>query len=93
MSTVKLGFCASEVIKKGRITQHEIEELKLWLNTQSLPDLTEEQIIIFLIACGRDQNAAQATITSFYSVRKVLKELFVNRKVFLEDIQQQLRTV
>jgi len=93
MPRVNFGFTSQQLIEEGRINQTEIDLLETWLSSQSIPELTDEQMALFLLACCKDQEATKTTIKSFYSVRKGTPELFNDRRLQRPDLQKQLKTL
>jgi len=93
MSKIKYGFTAQQILNEGRIKQEDIDNIKAWLSTQNYPELTDEQIILFLLSCYKEQEATRTTIKVFYSTRNGAPNLFDNRNMDRQDIQKQLKTV
>lgn len=91
-SQVEFGFTAKQIITENRVTQGEIDSIKNWLNNNELPELSEEQITLFLLSCNNDENSTKATIKAFYRIKKQSPEIFDNRKIERENLQQQLKT-
>lgn len=82
-------FAAQSIIDEGRCRREDVEAIKLWLQTQQdLPDLSEEQIVCFLLSCDNDQEATRVTITAHYKYKKNLPEIFDNRNV---DDQEEVK--
>lgn len=87
------SFTAQDVIEQGRVTREQIDEFKGWLKTQDYPELSEEQVVLFLLSCDCEQEATKATVKAHYHCKLNVKEFFDDRDVDMEDLQQQLRVV
>ncbi|XP_074041785.1 alpha-tocopherol transfer protein isoform X2 [Leptinotarsa decemlineata] len=91
MSAVpKYGFCAEDVIKEGRTTKSNIEAVKKWLSYNThIPPMSDEQIVLFLLACDNDVEFTQRTIENFFKQKAASPELFANRDIDLKENQYQ----
>ncbi|CAH1118370.1 unnamed protein product [Phaedon cochleariae] len=78
----KYGFKAEDLIKEGRTTKSKIEEIRKWLNyTTNIPPMSDEQIVLFLIACKNVTELTQITIESYFKQKHASPELFADRDV------------
>ncbi|CAG9861510.1 unnamed protein product [Phyllotreta striolata] len=78
----KHGFKASEIIKEGRTTQSNVDDIKKWASFEkSAPEMSEEQICLFLLACNNDLDLTKYTIESFFKQKCSSPELFMNRDI------------
>ncbi|XP_017777262.1 PREDICTED: alpha-tocopherol transfer protein-like [Nicrophorus vespilloides] len=93
METVRFGFKAEDVIAEGRTTREEIEELRRMLVDVNVPELTDEQIVLFILSCDRDLKFTVTTVKEYYSARKNGPELFSNRDLERPDLQYQLDVI
>ncbi|CAH1111790.1 unnamed protein product [Psylliodes chrysocephalus] len=83
MSAVpKHNFKAEDIVKEGRTTQSNIEEIKQWLSFKpNFPEMSEEQICLFLIACNNDLEQVKITIENFFKQKSSSPELFMSRDI------------
>ena len=88
---LEYGFKADDVITENKVTRSEIGTISEWAEERlDVPRLTEEQIVLFIIACERNLELTKKTVREFYQIRKNNKHLFDDRNVNNEDLQQQL---
>lgn len=84
---LSFGFTAEEILQDNIVEQSDISKLKLWISTQKgIPNLTDEQIIGFILSCNKNQELAQKTITAYYSIKRKVPQFFSNRDVDRKDI-------
>lgn len=79
------------MVAKGRVSREGIEELKEWLKGEDYPELTEEQLVVFLLSCGCELEATQKTIRAHYRSKLNVPEFFDERDVDREELQAQIR--
>lgn len=85
----KHGFKAEEVVKQGRTTNTKIEEMKKWLTQQShIPALSDEQIVLFLLACNNVIENTQNTIENYFRIKFSAPELFTKRNIDSKEMTQ-----
>lgn len=89
----KVGFTAETIINDGRTTRQSIDDVTEWLKTQDLPDLSDEQIALFLLSCDNEYELTKNTIKAYFSAKKFGPEVFNDRDLNRPDIQLQLRTL
>lgn len=83
------GFKAEEIIKQGRTTKFNIEEIKKWLSLKrNIPPMADEQIVLFLIACNNVIETTQVTIENFFKMKSSAPELFAKRDIDSKEMQQ-----
>ncbi|KAK4878815.1 hypothetical protein RN001_011321 [Aquatica leii] len=87
MHLLKLGFVVPEVVKKGLTTEEDIEAIKEW-RKDKWPQLTEEQIAIFLIACNNCQELTKYTIESNIRIKNSGPNLFTDRNFNNENLRK-----
>ncbi|KAK4878749.1 hypothetical protein RN001_011255 [Aquatica leii] len=93
MEPIKHGFKASEVIESGRVTCNQISVLRQWIAQERLPDLTDEQLILFSLSCFNNLDDTKKTINAFVTIRNGCPALFSNRMVLAKELQEQLGVV
>lgn len=85
----KHGFKAEEIVKQGRTTNTKIEEIKKWLTLQShIPAISDEQIVLFLIACNNDIEHTKNTIENYFRIKYSAPELFTKRNIDSKEMKQ-----
>lgn len=88
---LEYGFKADDIIREDKVARNEIETISEWTkDVINVPTLTEEQIVLFIIACERNLELTKKTVQEFYKIRENNKHLFNDRNVNNEDLQQQL---
>ncbi|EFA04835.1 uncharacterized protein LOC100141747 [Tribolium castaneum] len=85
------AFRAQEIIAQGRVPQEVFNELKQWCQSQKLPPLADEQLVLFLLSCYNDLEASQNTIHAHFKCKLSAPELFFNRDFGAEDIQKPMK--
>ena len=93
MTKYLFSFSAKEIIESNRTTAANIDNVRLWLTSQALPQLTDEQIAAFLLSCDNNEDMTRKTITSNYQLKCKFPELFTNRYLQDEKIAKILRVV
>lgn len=85
----KHGFKAEEIVRQGRTTRLKIEEIKKCLSLKgNIPPMSEEQIVLFLIACNNVIENTQVTIENYFRIKFSAPELFTNRNVDSKEMKQ-----
>ncbi|KAJ8956082.1 hypothetical protein NQ318_016535 [Aromia moschata] len=85
------GFKAEDMISTGRTTKCNIEEVRKWLSKQpEIPQMSDEQIALFLIACNNVIEATQITIECYFRHKANSPELFKNRDADSQETQSTL---
>ncbi|KAK5638422.1 hypothetical protein RI129_012717 [Pyrocoelia pectoralis] len=88
---VKFGFAASDLILQGRVSADNIRLVKIWLaSVENLPQLTDEQIALFLISTCHNVQVTQSTIQSYFQVKESTSEIFSNRQL-KGDLEKMLK--
>lgn len=78
-------FTVDTIIEQGKVRKSDVEKVKSWLRGEAdVPNLTEEQIVVFLLSCNNDQSSTRATIKAHYGFKRNLPELFDDRSVDLD---------
>lgn len=85
------NFSAQKIIEKGRVPRELFDQLKQWCQSQQLPNLSDEQIVIFLLSCYNELEATQNTIHSHFKCKLSAPDLFFNRDFRAEDIQKSMK--
>lgn len=87
-------FTVDDVVKEGKITREEIQELKKWSEVEEdVPNFKEEQLLLFLLACDRDLEFAKKTIREYLRAKRNGHNLFKSRDVEREDVKSQLEAL
>lgn len=73
----------------------EMEEAKKKREKQ-MPELTDEEIVCFLLSCDRDIEATKTTIEAFFAIKEEYHQLFLpqslsGRNLWLEEIKKGLK--
>ncbi|KAF5284123.1 hypothetical protein FQR65_LT00123 [Abscondita terminalis] len=88
---LKYGFSYNQLIDKGTLIDcSKVETIKNWLCMDQLPQLTKEQIVLFLISCDDDVDFTKVTIKAYFSIKYNNNDVFNNRKVSDDDVQKAL---
>ncbi|KAJ8981881.1 hypothetical protein NQ317_008229 [Molorchus minor] len=89
MSSVpQYAFKAEDLVKDGRTTATNIQDVKRWMDSHPhIPQMSEEQIALFLIACNNEVEATQTTIGLYFKHKASSTELFTNRDIEDDDMQ------
>lgn len=78
------GFTAQQIIEEGRVKQWEIDDIRGWTLScdDDIPtDLTDEQIIHFLLACDKNKSFTQRVIREHYKIKKTYWRYFSDKNV------------
>ncbi|XP_023310172.1 retinaldehyde-binding protein 1-like isoform X2 [Anoplophora glabripennis] len=86
------AFKAEDIIKSGRTTRSNVDDIKKWLKFKPyIPELSDEQIVLFLIACQNNIEVTQYTIECYFNYKFSYPEMFSNRDVDSEQMQHTYR--
>ncbi|XP_057658251.1 alpha-tocopherol transfer protein-like isoform X1 [Diorhabda carinulata] len=87
MSTIpKHGFKAEDILKENRTTKSNIEDIKNWLSfKRNIPRMSDEQIVIFLLACKNNLDETKITIENFFKYKSTSPEIFMNRDIDMKE--------
>lgn len=88
-TTVELGFATKTLINDGRLTNEQLKQTRNW-KLEGVPQLTDEQIACFLLACDNDEELTRKTIIEHYKAKRNAPELFDGRNIDDEALQKQL---
>ena len=69
-------FNVKTIIEDGRTTERDINAIKTWLKTKSLPPLQEQFIVLFLLSCLNDLASVQNTIETYFKVKNEAPHIF-----------------
>ncbi|XP_063924425.1 retinaldehyde-binding protein 1-like isoform X2 [Zophobas morio] len=86
-------FEAKTLIKEGRVSQNDVEEIKIWLQTTSIPQLHDELIALFLLSCQNDVASTQATIKQHFKIKGDAPEFFTERNVDSEVLKKAMNVI
>jgi hypothetical protein len=86
-------FKAETIIGEGRTTQAAVDEIKNWLVEASLPQISEELIVLFLMSSKNDIAATQCTIKAYFRIKSDAPELFNDRDIDREDLAKAMKTM
>ncbi|KAF7287655.1 hypothetical protein GWI33_006000 [Rhynchophorus ferrugineus] len=88
MINIPFNFKTEDLIKSGRTTKYNVEGLKEWLKQMpALPEMQDEQLGIYLIACNNDIEATKNCIIAYFKHRALGPELFSDRSITREDLK------
>ncbi|KAF5290070.1 hypothetical protein FQA39_LY14851 [Lamprigera yunnana] len=87
---VTFDFEINTLIGNGRLHAQEVNSIKNWLPDETLPQLTDEQIAVFLIACDREVAKTKTTIKNYYNITQLMPEVFTNRCVKNDSLRRML---
>ncbi|XP_044261384.1 retinaldehyde-binding protein 1-like [Tribolium madens] len=85
------AFTAREIIDQGRVPQDVFNALKQWCQSEKLPVLADEQLVLFLLSCYNELEATQKTIHAHFKCKVSAPELFFNRDFWAEDVQKAMK--
>ncbi|KAB0791391.1 hypothetical protein PPYR_03191 [Photinus pyralis] len=88
MSEIKFGFSAPEIIEAGHVSDDDLHLLKRWQRETDLPQLTDEQLVLFLIAAGSSVELCKATIDAHFRIKTKNPVLFKDRNVQNGDLRK-----
>ncbi|KAJ8910508.1 hypothetical protein NQ315_012355, partial [Exocentrus adspersus] len=81
-------FRAEDLIKAGRTTRSNIDDIRKWLKFKpNIPEMSAEQIVVFLIACDNIIENTQYTIESYFRYKSTCPELFQGRNWDNDGVQ------
>ncbi|XP_068901033.1 retinaldehyde-binding protein 1-like [Tenebrio molitor] len=86
-------FKAETIIGEGRTTQAAVDEIKNWLVEASLPQISEELIVLFLTSCKNDIAATQCIIKAYFRIKSEAPELFNDRDIDREVLAKAMKTI
>lgn len=86
----EFNFRAERVVEQGRVGRKEIDEIAGWVKTEGLPELCDEQIVLFLLSCDNDVEFTRTTIRAYYRCKREAPALFDDRDLRRRDLQHQL---
>lgn len=92
MSSIKC-ITLEEIIKKSpELTMSDIKILKEWCEKQPhLPKIQDVQLAIFLHSNYHQLEPTKNTIENYYTIRTHLPELFSDRELKTEKMQEALK--
>ncbi|KAK5638469.1 hypothetical protein RI129_012764 [Pyrocoelia pectoralis] len=90
-AVVKYGFTYRQYVEDNSVNEEDVTHVRNWCETQSLPLLSEEQTILFLLSCNNDVALTKRTIEIAFEIKRNSPEIFDNRKMSGDDIQRVLR--
>ncbi|XP_031331832.1 retinaldehyde-binding protein 1-like [Photinus pyralis] len=93
MSEVTFGFSAPEIIQAGHVSDDDLQLLKKWQRETNLPQLTDEQPVLFLIATGSSVELWKATIAAHFRIKTKNPVLFKDRNVQNVDLRKITRVM
>lgn len=93
MSLLKFDFTTSELVRDKRTTKAAIEEIRQWMKLEGLPQIQEEQIILFLLSCDNDIPATQTTILAYYKYSSEATFLLNDRDLNTKEMKHILTVV
>ncbi|KAK4878812.1 hypothetical protein RN001_011318 [Aquatica leii] len=86
---VKFGFTYNQLISDGfLIDQNKIDDIKNWLNSNNLPQLTNEQIVHFLLSYDENVEFTQLTIKAYFRIKNGALDVFADRRFTANDVQK-----
>lgn len=87
--TPKFAFKAEDIVKQGRTSWSKVEEIKTWLTLKTnIPPMSDEQIILFLIACNNIIENTENTIENYFKMKSSAPEFFTNRYIDSQEMKQ-----
>lgn len=90
-----LGWNLKKLLDSNRVFQTSIEQIRTWLkdtNEPNIPELSEEQIVMFLLSCNNALLATKNTIKAYYKTKQQAPLLFDDRDIERDDLQHVQRT-
>ncbi|XP_066144708.1 alpha-tocopherol transfer protein-like [Euwallacea fornicatus] len=96
MTKLPYQFTSEDIVKQGRTTQESIDAIRAWLSSvqsESLPEIQDELIVIFLLSCEHDIPLTKNTIIMYYKCKKNGPEIFDNWNMERLDLKRAMNTV
>ena len=81
------AFQAQTIIAEGRTSQSDVNTIRGWLRTTSLPLLQDEFIVIFLISSENKIDKAKQIIEAYFKVKNGYPNVFNNIDLESEPIK------
>lgn len=83
---LELGFKTEDLIKDLRVTRKEIDELQKRLKNDGYNNLTDQQIVQFLLTCDNNVELAKSTVKNHFKLRSTYGEFFDGRDFQKADL-------
>ncbi|XP_065201065.1 alpha-tocopherol transfer protein-like [Planococcus citri] len=84
----------AEFEKNPELKKDDIDHIQEWVKKQPhLPEISEQQVIMFLHSCYYRLEATKTTIENFFTIRTYAPEIFSKRDPFEKDVQESLKTM
>lgn len=97
MVSLEYQFTPQEIITRGSITEENLNIIRNYvehLDQRPVPKvIQDEMLVLFLISCENDIELTKKTIIAFYECKKNGPEIFDDRNVQSNGIQQALNTM
>ncbi|KAK9875980.1 hypothetical protein WA026_011080 [Henosepilachna vigintioctopunctata] len=93
MSLPKYQFKLSDAIKEEKVSKTEVQRLKKWMPTVNLPNVSNEMIASFIIACERDLESAKKTMLTYFRIKRSTPEFFENRDIGRNDLRNIMNII
>lgn len=90
MSTLTLGFDLNEALEREQISPNIMSEIRK-AKIPGMPDtVTDQQLVLFYCACGKDLEDTKETIQNYYEHKRSTPEHFLNRDPTSDKVKQCL---
>lgn len=90
---LKFGFNVDDIVKEGKVTWEQINEIYEWTLTEKECRFVKEQLVFYIISCDGDLEFTKKTLQACVRIKKNAPHMFTNRNVFLPRLQKQLQVV
>lgn len=87
------GFSVQNMIENGRVNEKDLSILKKWVATQQMPQYPDETIALFYMACEKHIENTKKCAIAYCNSKIEGPDIFNNRDLSRDDIQQQLKTL
>lgn len=87
-----LAFDLNEALAREGLSLEDIKRLREDLSPGTPEEITDKQLVLFLNACGNDQDYTRKVIREYYKARKNAPEYFNNRDPTSDQITQAFKT-
>lgn len=93
MCSPKYAFTLSEAIKEKKVSPDEVTEIRLWMSCADLPEVSDEMIVAFIVACVRDIELTKKTIINYFMLKRKSPEVFDDCDIDRDDLRVASNTM
>ncbi|KAF5285076.1 hypothetical protein FQA39_LY16765 [Lamprigera yunnana] len=90
---IKFGFTYDQIKNDGLLQDHsKVNTICKWAEEEEqVPNLTEEQTVLFLLACEEDVGYTKSVILAYYRIKRSSPDIFDDRLLDADDVQSALK--